>query len=221
MAHPSRKGRGDGIHPLDPVDYYNLNTTSQNKKMRPATIAITVMVGSFFVKVPSPKPERRAAYSARPAWIMSPVLLPGPRSGSPFSPKRYTISCDREMGNGSQGDNGLKKSQGMEENGWKETACIASIRNSEERTSSVRVSHSSKESADVSPHNTRSVDLRGEITCFPRLKALIGVVNGKKRRGRRRKIWEQTDPLWGFRNQILQSLAIFPINLQMEIVPLC
>jgi hypothetical protein len=125
------------------------------------------------------------------------------------------------MGNGGQRDNGIKKSQGMEENGWKETACIASIRNSEERTSSVRVSHSSRESADVSPHNIRSVDLLGEITCFPRLKAPIGVVNEKERRGRRRKIWEQTDPSWGIRNRILPSLAIFPNKLWMEVVPLC
>lgn len=75
---------------MDPVDYYNLNTTSQNKKMRHATIAMTVMVGSNFVRVPPPIPERSAAYSARPAWIKSFVLLPGPRYGSPSSPKQYT-----------------------------------------------------------------------------------------------------------------------------------
>lgn len=146
---------------------------------------------------------------------------PGPRSGSPFSPKRYTIAIDREMGNGGQGDNGPKKHQGMEENGWKETANIASIRNSKERTNSARVSHSSRESADVTPHNTRSVDLRGEITCFPRLKAMIGVVNGMKRRRRRRKTRGQVDPSRGVHNQILQSLAISTDKHQMEVVPRC
>jgi hypothetical protein len=67
LAHPYRKGRSDRIHPLELVNYYNLNTTSQNKKRRHATIAITVMVGSNFARVPPPIPERRAAYSARPA----------------------------------------------------------------------------------------------------------------------------------------------------------
>ena len=47
--------------------YYNLKTTSQNKKMMHATIAMTVMVGSKLVRVPPPIPERRAPYSASPA----------------------------------------------------------------------------------------------------------------------------------------------------------
>ena len=66
---------------------YNLKTTNQNKKMIPPTIAITVMVGSTLVRVVPPMPARREAYSASPAFIISPVLLPGPRCGShPYLP---------------------------------------------------------------------------------------------------------------------------------------
>jgi hypothetical protein len=107
----------------------------------------------------------------------------------------------------------------MEGNGWKETANIASIRNSKERTNSARVSHSSRESADDTPHNTRSVDLRGEITCFPRLKALIGVVNGMKRRRRKRKTWGQVDPSKSVRNRILQTWQFLPINTRWRLFP--
>lgn len=100
--------------------------------------------------------------------------------------------------------------------GWKAIARIASIRNSKERTSSVRASHSSRESADVSPHNTRSADPRGEITCFPRWKAMIGVANGSKRR---RKRWEPVNPSWVVRHRILQFLAISPNNRQIKVSP--
>ena len=66
--------------------------------------------------------------------------------------------------------------------GWKEIARVASIRNLQERTSTVKWLHSPRDSADVFLPNTHSED-RGEITSFPSLLQMIGAENGRERRG--------------------------------------
>src|SRR3990172_2795136 len=71
--------------------YYNLKTTSQNRKMMPPTTAMTVMVGSPLVRVVPPIPVRMAAYSAIPACTIVSVLLPWTRGGFPSSSLQYTL----------------------------------------------------------------------------------------------------------------------------------
>src|SRR4030066_2224761 len=67
--------------------------------------------------------------------------------------------------------------------GWKEIARVASIRNLQERTNTVKSLRSPRDSADVFLPNTHSED-RGEIAAFTSLLLMIGAANGRKRRGK-------------------------------------
>jgi len=71
------KGAGHLLGAISRRDFiHNLKTTNQNKKMMPPTITMTFNAGSKLVMVvPPPMPVRMAAYSAIPAFIISPVLL--------------------------------------------------------------------------------------------------------------------------------------------------
>ena len=110
-------------------------------------------------------PRRRGL----PCWTKGSRSASGSGGSTPTSRRRNR-----------SGERSANPERGRE--GWKEIARVAGIRNLQERTSTMKWLHSSRDSADVFPPNTHSGD-RGEITSFPSLLLMIGAANGRKRRG--------------------------------------